>query len=143
MAYKAYRRLLAQKAFHQFFTPLDHLSTYLFLLLHCFLVASTIHHTATWPSSLTAFLTIFFRILACDFPVLPMMVYAVRWVFRYDERWWYPVWWRVYLDGLEGGFRGVWREIDTLHFDIAGGVVVGEERGERERGIGGWMRRNL
>lgn len=72
-----------------------------------------------------------------------MMVYAVRWVFRYDERWWYPVWWRVYLDGLEGGFRGVWREIDTLHFDIAGGVVVGEERGERERGIGGWMRRNL
>lgn len=68
-----------------------------------------------------------------------MIVYGLRWVFRYDERWWYPVWWREYLDGLEGGLKGVWREIDELHFDIAGGVVVRD----RERGVAGWMRRNL
>lgn len=49
------------------------------------------------------------------------------------------MWWREYLDGLQGGLKGVWREIDILHFDIAGGVVVRE----RERGVAGWMRRNL
>lgn len=144
--YRLQRRIDGEKAFQQFFNHIDRLSTHLFLLLHFFLVATAIHHSAVWPSSISSFAKTFLQTLACDFLLFPAILYAARWLFMYNNTWWYPVWWRDFLGNLQGGMKGVWREIDELHYDIAGGapgMAAKEALVDRDWKIVVWMRRYL
>lgn len=142
--YRLKRRIDGEKAFKQFFNHIDRLSIYLFILIHFFLVATVIRYSADWPFSIASFGKIFLQTLACDFLLLPVILYALRWLFRYNDTWWYPRWWRDFLDNLQGGMKGVWREIDELHYDIAGGapgVAAKAALFDRDWVIVVWMRR--
>ncbi|KAL8668756.1 MAG: hypothetical protein Q9168_006625 [Polycauliona sp. 1 TL-2023] len=138
--YQRHHRIQAQKAFKQFFTHIDKVSAYIYIILHFFLVvrAALFSDHTTWTAH--NLVRIFLQELAWDFWVFLVILYAVRWIFRYDDNWWYPEWWVWYLNDLQGGMKGVWRDISMLHNDLRMGLPVVDAR---SRGVTGWMRRNL
>ena len=137
-------RTQSTEAFNRFFNHLDRLSAYPFLVWHLCLVIRGLclapSDNATWTiHGLTA---MFFHKLVWDWWILPVILYTVRWVFRYDENWYYPHGWIWYLYDLEGPWKGVWVQIHLMHQDMN----VGNHRLQgdpKQDGIAGWMRRNL
>ena len=137
-------RTRSTEAFNRFFNHLDRLSAYVFLVWHLCLVIRGLFLARSDNATCTfhGVIAIFFHKLAWDWWILPVIVYAVRWVFRYNENWYLPDCWIWYLYDLRGPMEGVWVQIHLMHQDMN----VGNHRPQgdpKQEGFAGWMRRNM